>query len=312
MASSLIGCKSTADYRMPFSDFQIDGEDTSVTFSHNDASIKAFASDVVTYTGDYLDICGVEKGAAGLLIDLKNSEILVSKDAFSLRAPASITKIMTAYLALKYCALDEIVVCNEESVNIADPTASKLGVKLGDKMTMEQALNLCLLPSANDVAIAIGCHISGTEEEFAKLMTKEAHMLGATSTNFTDASGLGSAEHLTTAYDLYLIFNEAIKNQNLLDIINKTEYQTTYYNKSDAPVSVTVASTNWYFRDKAETPDSVTIMGGKTGTTDEAGHCLILLAKDKFANPYIAEVLGAKNKTDLYNQMSDLLSKINK
>ncbi len=153
---------------MPFSDFQIDGEDTSVTFSHNDASVNGFAADLVTYTGDYLDVCDVEKAAAGLLVDLKNNEIIASKNAFTLRAPASITKIMTAYLALKYCSLDEIVVCNEESVNIADPTASKLGVKLGDKMTMEQALNLCLLPSANDVAIAIGCHISGTEAELAK------------------------------------------------------------------------------------------------------------------------------------------------
>lgn len=297
---------------MPFSDFQVDEEDTSVKFSTNDAGITGFASDVVTFTDDYLDECNLELAASGLLIDLNEQDVIAASNAFVKRAPASITKIMTAYIALKYCSLDETVVIPEAAVNIADPTATKLGVKVGDHMTMEQALNLCLLPSANDVAIAIGCHISGTEEEFAKLMTEEAHLLGATSTNFTDASGLGSPEHLTTAYDLYLIFNEAIKNQNLLDIINKAEYQTTYYNKAGEPVSTTVRSTNWYFRGNVPTPDSVTILGGKTGTTDEAGHCLILLAKDKVANPYIALVLGAKNKTDLYNQMTDLLLQINK
>lgn len=311
MASFISACKEV-DVKMPFSDFKIEEEDTGVKFSKNDALVTGFACDLSTFADEHIGDFYLENAAAGILIDVNNNKVLFAQNPFELRAPASITKVMTAYLALKYCSLDEIVVCNGESVNIADPTATKLGVKLGDKMTMDQALNLCLLPSANDVAIAIGCHISGTEAEFAKLMTEEARSLGATSTNFTDASGLGSEEHLTTAYDLYLIFNEAIKNRDFLDIIQKHEYQTTYYNKSDKEVPVTVNSTNWYFRGKADSPDSITILGGKTGTTDEAGHCLILYAKDKYSNSYIAVILGADNKNNLYNQMTDLLLQITK
>lgn len=310
--ASLLSACGKVEIRMPFSDYQVEEEYTGVTFSKSDALVNGFSMDLATFVDDYKDDFELSNAAAGLLIDVNNQKVLFAQNAFSLRAPASITKVMTAYLALKYCKPDEIVVCSEESVNIADPTASKLGVKLGDSMTMDQALNLCLLPSANDVAIAIGCHISGTEAEFAKLMTEEAHKLGATSTNFTDASGLGSETHLTTAYDLYLIFNEAIKNQEFLDIVEKKEYQTTYSDKAGKEVSASVKSTNWYFRGNVESPDSITVMGGKTGTTDEAGHCLILLAKDKFSNPYIAIVLGADNKDNLYNQMTNLLLQITK
>ena len=309
MVSCLSAC-SKAEIKMPFSDFPMDDTETGVTFSKSDGVITGFSCDVATFKDDYIDKFVLENAAAGMLVDVNNNKVLFAQNAFELRAPASLTKIMTAYLALKYCSMDETVVIGTEAVNISDPTATRLGVNLGDKMTMDQALNLCLIPSSNDIAIAIGCHISGTEEEFAKLMTKEAQALGATSTTFTDACGLGSETHLTTAYDLYLIFSEAIKDPRLRDIIQKKEYQTTYKDRNDKDVSATVRSTNWYFRGDVEMPDSITVMGAKTGTTTEAGSCLLLLAQDKFGNPYVAIILGADNKDLLYKQMTDLLIQI--
>ena len=109
---------------------------------------------------------------------------------------------------------------------------------------------------------------------------------------------------------MYLIFSEALKDQRLLDIIQKKEYQTTYKDRNDKDVSATVRSTNLYFRGDVPMPDSITIAGGKTGTTTEAGSCLLLLAKDKYSNPYIAIILGADNKDLLYKQMTDLLIQI--
>ena len=309
MASMLFGC-SKAETKMPFSDFPMDDVETGVTFSKSDGIITGFSCDVATFKDDYSDGFRLENAAAGMLVDINANKVLFAQNAFELRAPASLTKIMTAYIALKYCSMDEIVVISTEAVNIPDPTATKLGVSAGDKMTMDQALNLCLIPSSNDIAIAIACHISGTEEEFTKLMNKEAAALGATSTTFTDSCGLGSETHLTTAYDLYLIFNEALKDQRLMDIIQKKEYQTTYKDRNDKDVSVTVRSTNLYFRGDVEMPDSITVMGGKTGTTTEAGSCLMLLAKDKVSNPYIALILGADNRDLLYKQMTDLLIQI--
>ncbi|MBR6308119.1 MAG: D-alanyl-D-alanine carboxypeptidase [Lachnospiraceae bacterium] len=288
----------------------MDDTETGVTFSKSDGVITGFSCDVATFKDDYSDGFVLENAASGMLVDVNNNKVLFAQNAFELRAPASLTKIMTAYLALKYCSMDETVVIGTEAVNISDPTATRLGVNLGDKMTMDQALNLCLIPSSNDIAIAIGCHISGTEEEFAKLMTEEAVALGATSTNFTDACGLGSDTHLTTAYDMYLIFSEALKDQRFRDIIQKKEYQTTYKDRNDKDVSATVRSTNLYFRGDVSMPDSITIMGAKTGTTTEAGSCLLLLAQDKFGNPYIAIILGADTRDLLYKQMTDLLIQI--
>lgn len=309
MASLLTACNK-AEIRMPFSDFEKQSTEYEYDLFQNDSSTTGFSVDLAVFESDYTDKYKLENAAAGLLIDINNQKVLFAQNAFEKRPPASITKIMTAYLALKKCSLDETVVCGQEPVSIEDPTATRLGLNLGDSMTMDQALNLCLIPSSNDVAIDIACHISGTEAEFASLMTKEAHNLGATSTNFTDSNGLGSDEHYTTCYDLYLIFNEAIKNQNLIDIIQKRDYQTTYYDKDSKEVNVKVSSTNWYFRGNATAPDSITIVGAKTGTTTEAGNCLLILAKDKYSNPYIGIILGADSRDNLYIQMTDLLAQI--
>ena len=309
VASVLTGC-TKAETKMPFSDFPMDDSEAGLSFSKSDGIITGFSCDVATFKEDYSDGFHLDNAASGMLVDVNANKVLFAQNTFELRAPASLTKLMTAYLALKYCSMDEIVVIGPDAVNISDPTATRLGASVGDKLTMDQALNLCLIPSSNDIAIAIACHISGNEEEFAKLMTKEAIALGATSTTFTDSCGLGSESHLTTSYDLYLIFNEVLKDQRLLDIIQKKEYQTTYKDKNDKDVSVTVRSTNLYFRGDVEMPDSITIMGGKTGTTTEAGNCLMLFAKDKYANPYIAIILGADSKDLLYKQMTDLLIQI--
>lgn len=309
MASLLTACNK-AEIRMPFSDFPKEFDEYKFDLFQHDSSTVGFASELAAFEGDYTEKYTLENAAAGLLIDVNNQEVLFAQNAFEKRPPASITKIMTAYLALEKCTLDEIIVCGQEPVNIADPTATRLGLKLGDSMTMDQALNLCLIPSSNDVAIDIACHISGTEADFAELMTREAHKLGCTSTNFTDSCGLGSEEHYTTCYDLYLIFKEAIKNQDLIDIIQKREYQTTYFDKNQNAVPVSVSSTNWYFRGNATAPDSITVVGAKTGTTTEAGNCLLLLAKDKYSNPYIGIILGADRRDNLYIQMTDLLSQI--
>jgi len=309
MASLLSAC-AKADITMPFSDFQKVAEDTSVTFSKSNALTTGFSYDLATFKDDYYDEFVLTNAGAGLLIDINNCSVIFAQNAFEKKYPASITKVMTAMLALKYCSLDEIITVTEEAASISDPTAVKLGIKAGDTMTMDQALHLCLINSYNDVAIAIGCHISGSESEFAKLMTEEAHKLGATDTNFTDASGLGSLEHYTTAYDLYLIFNEAIKYNDFVNIVQTKEYTTIYHNKSGQEITGTAKSTNKFFAGVYALPENVTIIGGKTGTTEDAGYCLMLLVKDIYSNPYVAVVLGGTTRDNLYSEMTSLLLQI--
>ena len=310
MASCLSACGKEAEIQMPFSDFQIDKEDISVKFSKNDAYAKGFSYDLATFSEDYTDGFRLDNAGAGLLVDVNNKKVLFAQNAFERMYPASLTKIMTAYVALKYCSTDEIDTVTDEVLNIADPTAVKLGLKPGDVLTMDQALHLCLIPSCNDVATAIACHVSGTEAAFCELMNKEAEALGCVSTHFTDSNGLGGEEHYTSVYDLYLIFNEAIKNQDILDIINCKDYSTVYHDKSGNEVPASVKSTNMFFRELYEVPANVNVVGGKTGSTTDAGYCLILYSKDNYSNPYISVILDSDSRENLYLQMTDLLLQI--
>lgn len=309
MASVFSAC-GTSEIQMPFSDFVTDESDRTFSFSKNSALIKGFSGSLATFTDDYTDAYSLENGGAGILVDVNQKQVLFAQNAFEEMYPASLTKLMTAYLAMKYCSLDEKLIVTDGIYSIADPTAVTLGLRPGDTLTVDQALHLCLIPSYNDVAVALACHISGTEEAFCELMNEEALALGATSTHFTDSCGLGSEDHVTSVYDLYLIFSKALEYKEFSEIINCHEYQTTYYDRNETPVSVSCKSTNMFFRDMISLPDNVTIIGGKTGTTTEAGYCLVLYVKDKYSNPYIAAVLNSDSRDSLYSQMTELLNQI--
>ena len=118
------------------------------------------------------------------------------------------------------------------------------------------------------------------------------------------------ALHYTTAYDLYLIFNECIKHEDFVNIIQSEAY-TAYYTDVDGNSQEALFTpTNLYAQGEVDVPENVTIVGGKTGTTDEAGYCLILMEKDSSDNPYISIVMGASEKPVLYEDMTSLIEAI--
>ena len=118
----------------------------------------------------------------------------------------------------------------------------------------------------------------------------------ANGTHFMNPHGLHDDNHYTTAYDLYLIFNECIKHEDFVNIIQSEAY-TAYYTDVDGnSQEVLFTPTNLYAQGEVDVPENVTIVGGKTGTTDEAGYCLILMEKDSSDNPYISIVMGASEK----------------
>ena len=98
-------------------------------------------------------------------------------------------------------------------------------------MTLDQALHILLMYSANDAAMLIAENVGGSVDHFVEMMNEEAMRLGATNTSFANPHGLSDDNHFTTAYDLYLIFNEAIKYDSFNEIIHMTSYQTTFYDK---------------------------------------------------------------------------------
>ncbi len=277
------------------------------------ATVESFAQNLCVVTNDVKsqNFADTSQCEAAILFDVNNAEILYSQKAHEQLYPASLTKVMTALVALKYGTPEQILNATN-AVYIDEQGAQLCGLKAGDSMTLNQALYICLLYSANDVALMIAENISGSVDKFVELMNQEAQALGATNTHFVNPHGLTDPQQYTTAYDLYLIFNEALKYEKFVEIIQTTSYDTTYYNIKNEPIEISVNNTNKFLNGKETAPDNVTVIGGKTGTTNAAGHCLMLLAKDKNGAPYISVVLRAESSDSLYAQMTDLLEEIGK
>ena len=248
-------------------------------------------------------------GQSAALMDLSNNQVMYAKDIFRMRDPASLTKIMTCIVALKYGNLDDMVIVNETALDI-EYGSSVCDIRVGDRLSMKQLLYGMMVASGNDAAMMIAEHVGGTVAQFVNMMNDEALRLGATRTHFLNPHGLTEEEHYTCVYDLYLIFNEAMKYDTFLDIINRKNFYAEYTDGNGNPTAVTWETTNHYFTGDAISPEDVIIYGGKTGTTDEAGACLALLTKDLYGNPYLAIIMHAENKEYLYQDMNRMLGLI--
>ncbi|MCD7736486.1 MAG: serine hydrolase [Lachnospiraceae bacterium] len=269
-----------------------------------------FASDLCVITGDENTSALSLESYSAALFDLNDQETLYAKDVFTERSPASITKIMTALVTLKYGNLDDQITITDAALDIEEGS-SVCDLKVGDVLSLRQLLYGMMIASGNDAAMVIAEYIGGSVDGFVELMNEEAKALGATSTHFANPHGLTDSEHYTSVYDIYLIFNAAMQYDTFLDIINREKFYAEYTDADGEAVAVTWDSTNQYFTGEAAAPDGVIVYGGKTGTTSDAGACLALLAKDLYGNPYLAVILHAEDKEILYSEMNGLLSLIN-
>lgn len=223
--------------------------DTSAKYgiTENGASQSAefFARDLVVTEDENL---GLEKTtervaeAAGVFLTSKK-EAVYKKNIFEKLYPASTTKILTAYVALKNGNLDDVVTVSANAANQASDS-SVCELKEGDKITLRDLLYGLMLRSGNDAAVAIAEHISGSSEEFVVLMNAEAKALGATGSHFVTPNGLHDEEHYSTVYDMYLFMNAAVKNETFLEIIKSSRYTANYTDAAGNPVTKEWDSTN--------------------------------------------------------------------
>ena len=273
----------------------------------NRETIDPFAKDLCVAAGNVsatgVDLSRVEAAA---LFDTKNLETLYAKNVNGQMNPASLTKVMTALVALKYGSPDDIYTASE-NVLITESGAVLCGLKPGDKMTLDQALHTLLLQSANDVAILIAEGVAGTVADFVELMNEEAQAIGATNCHFLNPNGLTEEGHYVTVYDLYLIFQEALKYDLFNQIIQMNSYSTVYTASDGSEKALEMETTNLFLRGTYDAPANVTVVGGKTGTTNAAGYCLLLLSRDSSGTPYISVILKDESREGLYEDMTDLL-----
>lgn len=248
--------------------------------------------------------------AAGVL-PLDGGTALYQRDLTGRMNPASTTKIMTAIVALRYGNLSDLVTVPEEAV-ITETGSSMAGVVPGDQMSLEDLLYGLMIPSGNDAANAIAVHVGGSIENFVSMMNQEAARLGATGTHFVNANGLTDPDHYTTAYDLYLMFHEALTYDTFRTIIGAHDHTAVYTAGDGSQKTATWTVGNYYMNGKAETPEGLTVFGGKTGTTKAAGYCLIMGTRTEDGREYASVIMGAGSRANLYEDMTNIISKIDK
>ena len=255
---------------------------------------------------DYEDVPNINSPSA-ILLDLNTGKILFEKNIDEKMYPASLTKVMTAIIVLEECELDEIVTVSYDSVMSLSSGYVTANLQIGEEFTVEQMLYVMMVGSSNDAAIVLAEHVSGSIDEFSKLMNEKAINLGCTSTNFVNPNGVHDENHYTTVYDMYLILNAAIQNEDFYRIFTSDTY-TANYTSGGQTKTVEWGTTTQYHSGKVKTPVGFTILGGKTGTTGAAGYCLVLLSENEEHDRIISIVYNADCRSNLYLLMNEILS----
>lgn len=240
-----------------------------------------------------------------ILMDAKTGKILYSKDALKKMYPASTTKLMTAILTLENCKLTDIVTVSHNAIFSIPIGYSHASLKEGENLTVEELLNVLLIPSANDAAIALAEHIAGSVEEFAKMMNNKAKEIGCLNTNFINPNGVHNENHYSTAYDLALIGKYAMQFKDIMRIATVNQYtlpKSNKYNKEDRIFNATnglITKNNEYFYEYAT--------GLKTGYTDKSGYCIVATAKREDME-LLEVVLGSDSIKDRYTDCINLFN----
>lgn len=299
------------NFSTPVNSFNAFSEFDNTLVSKEEQRAEGFAQNLCVVTKDVpLDSVSLDDNQSGVLLNLSDKKVLYAKGAYNKVYPASITKIMTAMLALKYGNMDDTVTISQENVTL-ESGSQVAGFMEGDQVTMDQLLHCLLVYSANDAASAIAEHVGGTTDKFVEMMNSFAAELGCTGTHFTNPHGLQDENHYTTPYDIYLMLKEALNYPEFTDITQMSSYTVTYKHSDGSDASATLPATDHYLTGEATAPKDVTILGGKTGTTDKAGNCLALLSQNAYGKPFISIVMGASSKDVLYQEMTSLLQNIN-
>lgn len=246
---------------------------------------------------------------AALLIDATNGRVLFEKNADKVMYPASTTKIMTALVALEAVgkgeiSLDQPLVLSEAANATLDIDGSGIALKVGEEMRLENLLQGLLIASGNDAAVCIAEGISGSIEAFVERMNEKAVKLKLKDTHFVNPHGLHDPEHRTTAKDLARLAAEAMKNETFRSIVECAHIYLPETNMSEKRYFI---NTNnlvsrmrypYYFYDKAT--------GIKTGSTTEAGYCLVASAEDN-GKSVISVILKAEDIAVSHNESKALL-----
>lgn len=240
--------------------------------------------------------------SSAILVDANSGKILYEKNSNDKIYPASLTKVLSAIVILENCNLDDIVTVSKTAIDNIEFGYVTADLKAGEKLTVEQLLSIILISSASDASNVLAEHVAGSVENFAVLMNKKAAEIGCLNSNFTNACGEHNENHYSTAYDLALIGQYAIKNEHFVEISSKTFYELPKTNKYKK-------TRKFYTTNDLILPSSKNYykyaIGMKTGFSTPAGQCLISHAKKNDLS-LIAVTLNASTSDKRYSDTKKL------
>ena len=231
---------------------------------------------------------------SAILIEKETGKILYEKNAYDKKYPASTTKILTAIIAIEKCDLNEKVTASKSAVFSVKSGYSIADIQVGETFSVRDLLEVMMLQSANEAANILAEHISGSIEEFAKLMNKKAREIGCKNTHFVNANGAHDENHYTTAYDMAQIASYCMKNDIFKKIGSKMECSlptTDIWQKErnfKNTNSLMNPTSRYYYK---------YCTGLKTGYTTPARNCLISTS-NKNGFELISVILHAETTED--------------
>lgn len=240
---------------------------------------------------------------SAIVVDLESNKILYSKEPDAKRYPASLTKMMTLYVAIKENdELDRTVVVPESAfADIYEEGAATAGLMPGEALPFHDLLYAMMLPSGAEAAKSIAILTADSETDFVKLMNETAAKLKMKNTYFTNVTGLQDPKQITTARDMAILLRAGMKDKTFRKVITSMEYVTAP--TAQHPQGISLVHSLSKQKDKyrgtlAEEPFE--LIGGKTGYTPEAGICLASIAKSTDGKMAIAVTLRAHGDSDNY------------
>ena len=227
---------------------------------------------------------------AAILVEISTGRILYEKNSTKKMYPASTTKILTAILVIENCKLDEIVTVRESALSNIPNGYVTCNLQIGEQLSVNDLLYALMIPSANDAAYVLAEYVAGSIDEFSTMMNDKARELGCKTTHFVNPTGIHDDSHYSTAYDLYLIADYAMKNDTFRKLVATTEYTlpaTEQYPNEDRILK----TTNELLNENSRKYYYKNAIGIKTGYTSKAGNCLVA-SSSRDGLEFIAVVLN--------------------
>lgn len=241
---------------------------------------------------------------SAILINADNGDVLYEKEPDLQRAPASLTKVMTVYVAIKNTDdLDRTLQMPRAASDTLGGEVSKSGLSAGETVTVRDLLYAAMLASGGDAANALALAVAGNEQSFVSMMNQEAEAMGLVSTHFENPIGLDADGQVSTCRDMARLLKTAMGNSAFREIITSRSYTTTAndVHPKGLVIKHTIDEYLTYFQRYFDA-SGYEIVGGKTGYTTDAGHCLASVAKKENAPTCIAVTMHATDASDNYYQ----------